>query len=158
MLDRPNNPLARWIRDCIFGGEFERPTIYATNLVKCRLEKVPTGTPSPEGYLRSYFVVCKETLRLEFQRFKPHIVITFGQPALRLFRECVYVKDADAIPRSMRKALKRTAYCNITAFGVSFDYLPCVHLNTAKCYREVYGDPLRTLRNYLKKRIRESCI
>lgn len=157
MLDRPNNPLARWIQDCIFGGEFDRPTIYATNLVKCRLDEAPSRTPSPEGYLRPYFTVCKETLRLEIQRFRPQIVITFGQPAMRLFRECMHPKDADAIPGTMRRAFTGTAYCKVSAFDVTFDYVPCVHMNTANRHKDVYGEPLRRFRDYLQSRIRESC-
>ena len=143
MLDEPNGQLTRWLKDLFGKQNFDRLTLYATNLVKCTFEKPPSNfSGGGLKFLRPYFENCKDYLIQEVLNYKPACVITLGEPTHKLFTSIL--DNGKEIPDSMQGAftgeLLRTS---IRAF--QFDYSPCLHIKTWRV-AEVYGESVRRFR------------
>jgi len=86
MLNDPTSNLARWIRGKVIPTDiFDRVTIYATNVVKCTLNHKPD-----DPLLIKHFKNYQNSLREEFENYKPNLVLAFGKLAHRLVSETLF--------------------------------------------------------------------
>ena len=140
MLNMPNGQLSRWLKE-LFGVEnFNKITLYATNLVKCSFLTPPST--SAEGGLRflaPFFNHCHEHLEKELLAFQPDCVLTLGEPTHKLF---VTILDHQGdIPETMKSAFCGEFYkASLKQFV--FDYSPCLHIKTFRV-AEVYGESVQ---------------
>jgi len=154
MLDDPNSQLSRWLRKEVFGeSNLHSSTLYATNLVKCSFEKLPSAAPQGAvGFLEPYFDNCKDHLLEEISKFRPTLVLTLGEPAHKLFITILdnrhdYAEDMkDAFTGRFVRAELR---------GTEFDYSPCLHITTFRL-AETYGDSLKNFERGLEAYFKES--
>jgi uracil-DNA glycosylase len=140
MLDEPNGQLTRWLKDLFGKKNFDRLTLYATNLVKCTFEKPPSNFRGGGlKFLRPYFGNCNEFLVQEVLNYKPACVITLGEPTHKLFSSIL--DNSEDIPDSMQGAFTgELMKTSIQDFP--FDYSPCLHIKTWRV-AEVYGDSVK---------------
>jgi len=136
MLDQPNSQLSRWLRGMISKDKFDKLTLYATNTVKCLLNK-PPSSDKKDGLkiLRPYFKNCKRYLIEEITLFKPDYLITLGEPAHILFLDICQEKKM--IKRSMKDAFTGD-FINVNVNGTKFKYSPCLHISTYRV-ADTYG-------------------
>lgn len=147
MLDRNNSALHRWLND-IFGiDNFKSSTVYATNIVKCTLDRVPSD--SEQGgreYLRKFFENCKSHLLKEILSFQPDLILSFGEPAheylLALF------DDNSLFTKEMRFDFTGSFY-HISVKGHHFKYSPCLHIQTYRV-AESYGDKVKFFKSNIQ--------
>jgi uracil-DNA glycosylase len=76
--------MSEWIIGLFGKDKWEECEIYATNFVKCILQKFPTNNGGID-YLEPVFQNCKKHLIKEILDFKPKYVFTFGEPCYQLF-------------------------------------------------------------------------
>jgi uracil-DNA glycosylase len=150
MLNDPNQRLPRWIRDDVIGDALDRVTVYATNAVKCRLQSVPQGESGKDVLTRS-FENCREYFRTEVTRFKPNVLVTFGEPCLRLFA----VELASPALQSKMREDFTGCLRDASLAGVSFKYSPCPHMNTVARHAHAYRQKLERLKVELGKALNE---
>lgn len=136
MLDDPNSQLSRWLKGMFGEHNFDKLTMYATNIVKCTFSQPPSV--SPQGglkFLQPHFENCKEYLLTEIQQYKPTLVMTLGEPAHKLFRSMF--KDPDKIDKAMKKAFTGK-FIPVELESTKFSYSPCLHIKTFRV-AETYG-------------------
>jgi uracil-DNA glycosylase len=150
-LDKENGQLRRWLTDLLGSENFSRLSIYATNLVKCFFDKPPTMMP--EGgfnFLKLYFEQCKDYLVKEIIKFKPALVLTFGEPAHKLF--ITMLDNRSSFGEGMQEAFIGK-FKKAELQGFKFDYSPCLHIKTFRV-ADTYGDSIKKfkdgLADYLK--------
>lgn len=136
MLDEPKGQLTRWLT-AVFGKDvYQTLTLYATNLVKCGFNVLPSA--APEGnvrYLRPYFENCRNHLAREISEFRPSLVITLGETAHRLFLGIL--DNHNEIPSTMQEAFTGR-FLSARLAGLQFHYSPCLHIKTFRV-AETYG-------------------
>jgi uracil-DNA glycosylase len=150
-LDKENGQLRRWLTQ-LFGSEnFERLSIYATNLVKCLFDKPPTIML--EGgfhFLKPYFAQCKDYLVKEIIEFKPALALTFGEPAHKLF--IALLDNSSDFEEGMEGAFTGV-FKKAELQGFKFDYSPYLRIKTFRV-ADTYGDSVKKfkdgLADYLK--------
>ena len=147
MLNEENGQLYRWLNG-IFLGKLKAFNIYATNAVKCVLDEAPL--PIKQKYLQRYFDLCKVHLRTEMNTYKPHVVITFGEPAHILFSQLLR-KDSSFFAK-MTKDFDGKFHPVVSIDGISFDYSPCLHIKTFRV-AETYGEKIEIFKSQLKENI-----
>jgi uracil-DNA glycosylase len=145
MLDQENGQIKKWLQN-VFGAEFGSLTIYATNLVKCNFNKLPSHMGGV-NFLKPYFFKCKTYLITEVKSFKPTLVITLGEPTHQLFR--TLLNNKDEIPNSMRQAFTGRFFKTLLE-DVSFEYSPCLHIKTYRV-AQTYGNAIREFQVGLRK-------
>jgi uracil-DNA glycosylase len=147
-LDKENGQLRRWLVKLLGSDNFDRLSIYATNLVKCFFDKPPTLMPGGGfHFLKPYFEQCKNYLVKEIIKFKPALVLTFGEPAHKLF--ITMLDNQGDFGASMQEAFigkfKKTRLK-----GFEFHYSPCLHIKTFRV-AETYGESIPKLKSSLRK-------
>lgn len=150
MLDQPGGQLSRWLRGLLGPENFERATIYATNVVKCSFSKPPSDFE--EGglvFLSPYAGVCRQYLTQEVSRFRPDLVMTLGEPSHRLFRRIL--DRPEVVGEGMQDAFTGT-FIRASIGGVPFDYSPCLHIQTFRV-AETYGRRVDSFREGLARRL-----
>ncbi len=150
-LDSEKGQLRRWLTQ-LFGSEnFDRLSIYATNLVKCYFDKPPTLMP--EGgfhFLKPYFKQCKDYLVKEIMEFKPALALTFGEPAHKLF--ITLLDNGNDFGGTMQEAFTGR-FKKAKLDGFEFDYSPCLHIKTFRV-AETYGESIQKFKAGLKEWLR----
>lgn len=146
MLDEENGQIYRWLQD-LFGGDLTRLTLYASNTVKCRLPGVPGSYEfGAISYLSPFFEQCKHYLIEEVARFRPELVITFGEAAHQLFITLAEPQSSKP-PKEMIRAFTGD-FTPMTVAGVKFRYSPCLHITTFRV-AETYGTAVQRFRHGL---------
>jgi len=147
MLDDPNSQLSRWLREEVFGRKsFNSLTLYATNLVKCSLERLPsTARQGGLRFLQPYFENCRDYLFDEISEFRPTLVLTLGEPAHKLF--VTTLDHCESIADRMKDAFTGT-FVRAKFRGTEFDYSPCLHIQTFRV-AHTYGDRLKRFKKGL---------
>lgn len=136
MLDDPNSQLSRWLKGMFGEYNFDKLTIYATNIVKCTFSQPPSITQQGGlKFLQPYFEHCKEYLLNEIQQYNPTLVITLGEPAHKLFRSMI--NEQDKIDESMKLAFTGD-FVPVKVGNSEFSYSPCLHIKTFRV-AETYG-------------------
>ena len=128
-------------------------TLHATNLVKCPVKRQSyPGLNRMLTLLRPYFNNCRDYLIEEITKFKPTLILTFGEPAHNLFIEVL-----DKYDSKEKKAMKNAftgQFDKVSVNGFGFSYSPCLHTKTYRV-ADHYGDKVKkfkdTLRNNLTK-------
>ena len=155
MLDVENGQLSRWLND-VFGKDvFQSFTLYATNLVKCSFDTPPSS--SEKGgvkFLEGYFTKCKEYLLLEINQFKPDCVFTLGEPTHKYFIKML--QKQEDIPIDMKDSFGRGFY-KIELNGFSFDYSPCLHIQTYHV-AETYGEKIQEFKAGIADYFKDSTV
>jgi uracil-DNA glycosylase len=151
MLDQPNSPLSRWLRQLIGEHNFDSTTIYATNVVKCTLGVQPSSSErGSEKFLTPFFEKCRVHLEREIVSYKPTVVLTLGEPTHRLFMK--FIGKSMNVSDTMQGAFTGN-FTRVTVSDgkelVDFDYSPCLHINTFRV-AEVYGDSVKQFKNGVK--------
>lgn len=135
MLNKDNGSLSRWLKDLIGKDNLNNITIYATNAVKCILEKFPSGEDKPIEYLMEYYDNCKDYLRNEIIRYKPDILLSFGETTHTLLRSIL--DSPEEVEEKMKKAYDGK-FRTVSVNGNNFKYSPCLHIKTYRV-AETYG-------------------
>ncbi len=140
MLDETNGQLSRWLRH-LFGNEnFDRVTLYGTNLVKCTFEQKPSNVRGgAKKFLKPFFENCRTHLIEEIISYRPDCVLTLGEPAHQLFQSML--DNQDEIDDTMQGAFTGE-FLPAHVGGYRFDYSPCLHISTWRV-AEVYGDRVK---------------
>lgn len=150
MLDEKNGQISRWLRD-VFGDQFNKVSIYGTNIVKCMFEFPPSrDVKGGLKYLTPFFANCQKYIVKEIVSYRPHLVVTLGEPTHMLFRTILDQKD---IPIKMQQAFTGKLI-RTSVQGVPFDYTPCLHIKTfrvADVYGKAVGNFREGLTSYLNK-------
>lgn len=146
MLDQEKGQLRRWLTGLLGVENFQATTLYATNLVKCSFEKPPyTTLKGTMKFLKPYFELCKSYLIEEITKFKPHLVLTLGEPAHRLFINCL--DNAEEFDKPMKDAFAGK-FREARLRSVKFQYSPCLHIKTFRV-AETYGDKTKEFKKSL---------
>lgn len=147
MLDDPNSQLSRWLKGMFGAHNFDKLTIYATNIVKCTFSQPPSITQQGGlKFLLPYFEHCKKYLLTEIQQYKPTLVITLGEPAHKLFRSMI--NEQDKIDEAMKLAFTGH-FVPIKVGNSEFSYSPCLHIKTFRV-AETYGQSVTKFKEGLK--------
>lgn len=133
MLDQENGQLSKWLNDILGEDIFRGTELYATNVVKCPVKRESSASQKRViSLLQPCFYNCKDYLIKEITNFKPTIVLTFGEPAHKLFISIL--NNDDSIKDSMKEAFTGE-FIKANIRNVSFQYSPCLHIRT---YRVAY--------------------
>jgi uracil-DNA glycosylase len=147
MLNDEKSQLSKWLRELLGEENFRSATLYATNIVKCLFKSPPTK--NPEGaysFLQPYFEHCRSYLREEVQRFRPDLILSFGEAAHRHFISLF--DPTHTIPSRMQGAFTGT-FANASIGGAKFLYSPCLHITTFRV-AETYGDSVKNFRRGIR--------
>ncbi len=140
MLNEPNRQLSRWLRDLLGEQNFDRVTLYATNLVKCTFEQKPSSVQGGAlKFLRPYFEHCKHHLIEEIQSYQPDFVLTLGEAAHKLF---VSILDNSTDFADTMQGAFTGDFLQASIGECHFDYSPSLHISTWRV-AEVYGDGVK---------------
>jgi len=150
MLNEEKGQLKRWLGG-LFGNDiFSEVELYATNVVKCPVKREPSSSLKRVlSLLRPYFENCRDYLITEINQFKPTLVLTFGEPAHKLF--IGILSNGDAFEDRTKEAF--TGEFKQAVLGdIRFDYSPCLHIKTYRV-AETYGDRIRKFKNHLMEKL-----
>ena len=132
--------MRRWLTELLDMENFGKLSIYATNLVKCYFDKPPTVVPGGGfRFLKPYFERCKDYLVKEVVTFKPVLVLTFGEPAHKLF--ITMLDNSGDFGDSMQEAFIGE-FKKAELQGLEFDYSPCLHIKNFRV-AETYGESVK---------------
>jgi len=144
MLDEERGRLKCWLRQLLGENNFGELTIYATNVVKCTFEKLPSSAPKGGfKFLKPYFETCKTHLMKELLQFNPSLVLTLGEPTHKFFISILDNKKQ--IADSMKDAFTGE-FAKAKFQGLVFDYTPCLHITTFRV-AESYGRAVSKLKD-----------
>ena len=150
MLNEERGALRRWLKDVLGETIFQEVELYATNVVKCPVKRDSSTSPKEIlDLLQPCFNNCKGYLIDETASFKPTIVLTFGEPAHKLFTSVL--NNGDSFKKSMKEAFTGE-FIRASVRDVSFQYSPCLHIKTyrvAGTYGEQVKEFKRSLRSIL---------
>ncbi|MFM2292327.1 MAG: Uracil glycosylase superfamily [Bacteroidota bacterium] len=142
--------LRKWLQEELIGTNiFEEVEIYATNLVKCQFSKPPSQSGGKK-FLNLRYENCRSFLIDEIEKYKPTLVLTFGEPAHLLFS-----KELDVISGQLKSEMKNDFNGNFIRAKINnteFDYSPCLHIKTFRI-AETYGDTVRGFKSKLAERL-----
>lgn len=147
MLNDANSQLSRFSRE-VFGEALKRISIYATNLVKCKLSKeLFDRKKGGIKFLSQYFEHCQEHLTKEILKYKPDYAVTLGEPAHKLFIDILDNKES--FNKEMKDAFigeLKPARLN----GFQFQYSPLLHIQTYRV-AVTYGKKVIDFKNMISK-------
>ena len=147
MLDQQNSQLSKWLNEVLGENSFNEVELYATNVVKCPVKRESsTSLKRVLNLLQPCFDYCKDYLVEEIGNFKPTIVLTFGEPAYKLFISIL--DNNDLFKDSMKKAFTGE-FVNASVRTVSFQYSPCLHIKTYRV-ADTYGKKVEKFRYNLQ--------
>jgi len=147
MLDQENGQLARWLKDILGKNSFQEIELYATNVVKCPVKRESsTSLKRVLSLLQPCFDNCKNYLIKEIINFKPTIVLTFGEPAYKIF---VSILDNNDLSKDSMKEAFTGDFIKASVRNVSFQYSPCLHIKTYRV-ADTYGKKVEGFRNNLQ--------
>lgn len=153
LLDsKKRNTLRKWLKNEI-GIDMDQLTVYATNVVKCTFDNMPTRQGIPAlRFLEPFYTNCQNHLKNEIELFKPNVILTFGESAHILF-----IRLLENYPQNKYKMTK--AYdgvfeqAKMKDSDTIFHYSPCLHIKTFRV-AITYGDKAqrfkKEIRNILK--------
>lgn len=128
MLDQENGQLSKWLNNILGEDIFKGTELYATNVVKCPVKRESSASQKRViSLLQPCFYNCKDYLINEITNFKPTIVLTFGEPAHKLFISIL--NNSDSFKDSMKEAFTGE-FIKANVRNVSFQYSPCLHIRT----------------------------
>ncbi len=148
-LDNGQSPLRNWLEtDLLIPSGIDWSAVYATNLVKCTFSDTPNRIAKKLGismldFLAPYIEHCSEHLGNELRCIKPTVVIALGQPV----HQALVGRLRWSIPLSMREAFGEIYAVELGSH--CFQYMPCPHLNTARCqpfYKARWPEMLQKLK------------
>lgn len=146
MLDQPTGQLSRWLKGIFGAHHFQELTLYATNLVKCSFDKLPTTDErGASKFLQPYFQQCQGYLIEELRKFQPTILITLGEPAHEYF--LTILDNGNDIGKSMKEAFTGSFF-RARFRELEFDYSPCLHIQTFRV-AETYGEKVSQFKKNL---------
>jgi uracil-DNA glycosylase len=147
MLDQGNGQLARWLKDVLGEHSFQEVELYATNVVKCPVKRETSISQTRVlSLLQPCFNNCKSYLAKEITNFKPTIVLTFGEPAHKLFISIL--DNSDVFKGSMKEAFTGE-FIKASIRTVSFQYSPCLHIRTYRV-ADTYGKKVEEFKYNLR--------
>jgi uracil-DNA glycosylase len=147
MLDQEKGQLSTWLRDVLGEHSFREVELYATNVVKCPVQRDSSTSPKRTlGLLQSCFDNCKGYLINEITSFKPTIILTFGQAAHKLFVSTL--DNNHSFKDSMKEAFTGE-FIKASLERVGFQYSPCLHIKTYRV-AETYGEQVKQFRRNLR--------
>ncbi len=147
MLDQEKGQLSRWLKDVLGEHSFQEVELYATNVVKCPVKREPsTSLKRVLSLLQPCFDNCKDYLIDEINNLKPTVVLTFGEPAHKLFTSIL--NNSDSFKDSMKKAFTGE-FVKASVRTVSFQYSPCLHIKTYRV-ADTYGKKVEKFRYNLQ--------
>ena len=148
MLDQGNGQLSRWLKDILGEHSFQEVELYATNVVKCPVKRDSSASLKRVlNLIQPCFEYCKDYLVEEIGNFKPTIVLTFGEPAHKLFISILTNKDL--FKDSMKEAFTGE-FIKVSIRNVSFQYSPCLHIKTYRV-ADTYGKKVEGFKYNLRK-------
>ena len=148
MLDQGNGQLSRWLKDILGEHSFQEVELYATNVVKCPVKRDSSASLKRVlNLIQPCFEYCKDYLVEEIGNFKPTIVLTFGEPAHKLFISILTNKDL--FKDSMKEAFTGE-FIKASIRNVSFKYSPCLHIKTYRV-ADTYGKKVEGFKYNLRK-------
>ena len=148
MLDEEKSQLKRWLRKLLGEDIFKRAEVYATNVVKCQVEREPSiSLKSVLNLLTPYFENCRGYLISEITQYEPKLVLTFGDPAHRLFTSILSNKEG--VRNSMQDAFNG-GFIQTRIGDTKFLYSPCLHIKTFRV-AETYGNKVNKFKSNLDK-------
>ncbi len=150
MLDEENGQLKRWLDGLLGENIFEKTELYATNIVKCPVKRESSTSPKRIlNLLKPCFDNCRNLLIDEITQFKPKLVLTFGEPAHKLF--IAILSSRKGIGDSMHEAFTGE-FIKAKIGNITFDYSPCLHIRTFRV-AETYGEPVKKFKAGLSRKI-----
>ena len=136
MLDQQNSQLSKWLTEVLGESSFNEVELYATNVVKCPVKRESsTSLKRVLSLLQPCFDNCKDYLIDEINNLKPTVVLTFGEPAHKLFTSIL--NNSDSFKDSMKEAFTG-GFIKASVRTVSFQYSPCLHIKTYRV-ADTYG-------------------
>jgi len=150
MLNEEKGQLSRWLKDVLGEHSFKEVELYATNVVKCPVKRDSSASlKRVRNLLQPCFDYCKDYLVKEIGNFKPTIVLTFGEPAHKLF---ISILDNNDLFKDSMKEAFTGEFIKASVRNVSFQYSPCLHIKTYRV-ADTYGKKVEgfkyNLRNIL---------
>ncbi len=141
MLDDSRSQLSKWLRQSIFGEEFEKMTLYATNIVKCSFNKPPSEQAAGgKKFLKNYFENCQQYLKREIISFKPTILLGFGEP-VHIYLSQIFGDETKKV--SMKTSFTgKFRFIGLKDSEYKFYYSPCLHIQNFRV-AETYGDAVK---------------
>lgn len=153
MLDEENGQLKRWLGGFLGENTFEKIELYATNIVKCPVKRESSASLKRVlSLLKPCFNNCRDYLIDEITKFKPMLVLTFGEPAHKLFIDIL--GNGKVFEDSMHKAFTGD-FTEAKIRDVRFYYSPCLHIRTFRV-AETYGCKVRKFKDNLNKQLESS--
>lgn len=147
MLDQQNSQLSKWLTEVLGESSFNEVELYATNVVKCPVKRESSTSPKRVlSLLQLCFDYCKDYLVGEIGNFKPTIVLTFGEPAHKLFISIL--DNNDLFKDSMKEAFTGD-FIKASVRTVSFQYSPCLHIKTYRV-ADTYGNQVEEFKINLR--------
>ncbi len=152
MLNRKGT-FYKWLGE-LLGDSFEKIDVYATNVIKCTfLGNLPTERDGMKahGFLRPFFDNCKEHLINEISNYRPHYIISFGEPAHHLLANGFFGCDVGISPL-MAVAFNHgfyDTYINYNDELITFKYSPCLHVQTFRV-ADTYGKRVKEFKEELR--------
>lgn len=142
--------ISKWLKEVFAPSiDFDKLNIYATNLVKCILNRVPTD-PQVGGidYLLPCFKKCKKYLLSELEEIQPDYVFTLGEPAHRLFMSLV--ENRNDIKKIRMQDYFKGSFIKINYDSLEFRYSPLLHIQGYRVAKK-YGDTVKKFENEIQK-------
>jgi len=150
MLDEENGQLRRWLKEIIGEYMFDKVELYATNIVKCPVKRESSASLKRVlSLLMPCFDNCKGYLVNEITQFKPTLVLTFGEPAHKLF--VTIINNGAVFKDSMQEAFTGE-FVEARIGDVRFHYSPCLHIKTFRV-SETYGNKVSQFKSNLEKKL-----
>jgi len=147
MMDQENSQLSKWLHD-VFGDSFQKIELYATNAVKCPVKRESSISLNRAlNLLQPCFNFCKAYLVEEIVNFKPTIVLTFGEPAHKLF---ISILDNNSLVKDSMKEAFTGEFTKVSVRATNFQYSPCLHIKTYRV-AETYGKKVMEFNNTLQE-------
>lgn len=148
MLDQENGQLSRWLKDVLGENSFHEVELYATNVVKCPVKRDSSASLKRVlNLIQPCFEYCKDYLVEEIGNFKPTMVLTFGEPAHKLF---ISILDNNDLFKGSMKEAFTGEFIKASVRNVSFQYSPCLHIKTYRV-ADTYGKRVEKFKYNLRK-------
>ena len=150
MLNEDKGQLRGWLSDFLGKDIFGQVELYATNVVKCPVKRgASISQKRVLNTLKPFFNNCKDYLIKEIIQFKPTLVLTFGEPAHRLFTTILSNQRDFGV--SMHEAFTGE-FIEAKIGNVFFKYSPCLHIKTFRV-ADTYGERVKAFKTRLAQEI-----
>ncbi len=141
--------LRKWLSNEV-GIKFDEITVYATNVVKCTFDAMPSMQKPNPGlkFLEPFYEKCSLHLKNEIEMFKPNVVLTFGEPAHKLFIRQLenYPKDKLEMTSAFDGIFETV---KLKDSKIEFKYSPSLHIKTFRV-AITYGDKVKKFKDEIK--------